>query len=103
MYKISFYVPQHDVERVKTALFDAGAGRIGQYSHCAWQTLGEGQFKPLEGSNPSVGELNQIETLPEYKVELVCDEQHIQSVIVALKTSHPYETPAYHVIRCEDF
>lgn len=103
MYLICFYVPTQDVERVKSALFSAGAGRIGQYSHCAWQTLGGGQFKPLEGSNPSVGEFNQVEALPEYKVEMVCDEQHLQSVIAALKRAHPYETPAYHVIRCEDF
>lgn len=60
MYKVSFYVPKQDLERVKSALFHAGAGRIGQYFHCAWQTLGEGQFKPLEGSNPSVGELNGL-------------------------------------------
>lgn len=103
MYKISFYVPLQDVERVKTAMFEAGAGRIGQYSHCSWQVLGEGQFMPLSDSNPSIGIHNQLEKVSEYKIEMICDDQHIQLVIAALKKSHPYETPAYHVVVCEDF
>lgn len=103
MYKISFYVPERDVDCVKLAMFDAGGGRIGQYSHCAWQVLGEGQFMPLDASDPLIGEHHRLEKLSEYKVEMVCDEAHIQSVIAALKRAHPYEMPAYHVIRCEDF
>lgn len=102
MYTLSFYVPVSDVERVKEALFAAGGGRIGQYSHCAWQVLGEGQFMPLNDSNPSIGEHNQLEKVMEYKVEMVCDAAHIQAVIAALKKTHPYETPAYHVLQCTD-
>lgn len=103
MYKISFYVPENYVEQVKTALFEAGAGKIGQYSHCAWQVKGEGQFMPLNGSNAFVGEINQVEKVIEYKVEMVCHEDCIHMVITALKKSHPYETPAYQVMRVEDF
>lgn len=103
MYIISFYVPENNLEQVKSALFDAGAGRIGQYSSCAWQVKGEGQFMPLNGSNAFIGEINRLEKIMEYKVEMVCSEEHIHAAIAALKTSHPYETPAYHVIRCEDF
>lgn len=103
MYKITFYVPEHDVERVKVALFSAGAGRIGHYSHCAWEVLGQGQFMPLNESTPSIGEHNQLEKILEYKVEMICDEKHIHDAIAALKKSHPYQTPAYHVILCENF
>ena len=103
MYKTSFYVPEDNIEQVKSALFDAGAGRVGQYSSCAWQVKGEGQFMPLNGSNAFIGEMNRLEKVIEYKVEMVCSEEHIHAAIVALKKSHPYETPAYHVIRCEDF
>src|SRR3990167_2831179 len=102
MYKISFYVPENNVEQVKEALFDAGAGRIGQYASCAWQVKGEGQFMPLNGSNACIGEMNRLEKVTEYKVEMVCSEEFIHAAIAALKTTHPYETPAYHVILCED-
>ena len=84
-------------------MFKAGAGRIDHYSHCAWQVLGEGQFLPLDESNPSVGSHNQLEKVIEYKVELVCDADHIEAAIAALLKAHPYETPAYSVLKCEEF
>jgi structural hemagglutinin/hemolysin toxin protein RtxA len=103
MYKICFYAPATHVDAVKNAMFAAGAGKIGFYSGCAWQVLGEGQFIPLEGSNAFIGEKNQIEKVPEYKVEMVCTSEYIHGVIAALKKSHPYEEPAYHVFRVEEF
>jgi len=103
MYKICFFAPKDAVELVKKALFDAGAGRIGNYDSCSWQTLGDGQFQALEGSNPTIGQHGVIEVVAEYKVELVCDDNYIKNVIKALKASHPYEEPAYDVIRLEDF
>lgn len=102
MYKIIFYVPPTHLETVKNALFTAGAGKIGAYSGCAWEVLGDGQFIPLEGSQPFIGTQNQPEKLPEYKVELVCDDAHIHAAIAALKKAHPYETPAYQVTKLED-
>lgn len=102
MYLICFYAPTDAVESVKNAMFKAGAGKIGNYACCAWQTLGQGQFLPLEGSNPTVGSTYQLETIQEYKVEMVCTLDAIQDVIAALHEAHPYETPAFHVVRCED-
>ena len=61
MYKICVYVPEKHVETVKRALFDAGAGRIGNYDSCCWQTDGIGQFRPLAGSNPAIGSQNVVE------------------------------------------
>ena len=90
------------METVKQALFDAGAGRIRNYDCCCWQTLGTGQFRPLENSQPAVGTLNQLESLSEIKLELVCDDALIKQAIDAMKKSHPYEEPAYHVWRLED-
>jgi len=101
MYKIIFYVPLSHLDVVKNALFTSGAGKIGQYSNCAWQTLGEGQFMPLAGSNPFLGNENQIETVAEYKVEMVCDATYLHAAIAALKKTHPYEQPAYYVIKIE--
>lgn len=101
MYKVIFYVPASHLDVVKNALFAAGAGKMGQYSHCAWQILGEGQFMPLAGSQPFIGEENQIEMVAEYKVEMVCDTQYIHAAIAALKNAHPYEEPAYQIIKIE--
>jgi structural hemagglutinin/hemolysin toxin protein RtxA len=103
MYKISVYVPELALEIVKAALFQAGAGTVGNYSHCAWQVLGEGQFMPLEGSQPFIGTVHQVEKVREYRLEVECDEAHIHAAIAALKEAHPYEVPAYEVVRCEAF
>ncbi len=101
LMKIEFYVPESHLETVKSAMFEAGAGRVGNYDSCAWQTAGEGQYRPLEGSQPFLGAQGSIETVSEYKVEMVCSEAKINDIIEALKRSHPYEEVAYSVIRTE--
>ena len=103
MYKLCFYVPTTHVDSVKQAIFTAGAGRVGDYDSCAWQVLGEGQFRPLAGSKPFIGTCDQVEKVPEYKVETVCEDATIGAVITALKAAHPYEEPAYQVWRLEEF
>lgn len=102
MYKICFYVPESHCETVKNAMFEKGAGKIGNYGACAWQTQGIGQFMPLEGSHAFIGEKEKLEKLEEWKVEMICEDTHLRNVILALKSSHPYETPAYQVFRLED-
>lgn len=99
MYKLCFYVPQSHLDVVKQAVFDAGAGRIGNYENCCWQVEGQGQFRPLAGSNPAIGQLNQLETVVEYRVEMICEKNLISDVINALKRAHPYEEPAYDVVQ----
>lgn len=102
LYQICFYVPIDHAETVKNALFDIGVGKIGHYSHCSWQTLGEGQFLPLENSHPHLGKPHQLEKVPEYKIEMVCDESLLPMAIQTLHQAHPYETPAYHIIRLHE-
>lgn len=94
-------MPESHLTAVKTAMFEAGAGRVGNYDCCAWQTRGEGQFRPLDGSTPFLGNQGQIETVIEYKLELVCEEPCLKAVIAALKRAHPYEEVAYTAIRTE--
>ncbi|AAZ35140.1 MULTISPECIES: YqfO family protein [Pseudomonas] len=103
MYKLAFFVPPSHVDEVKSAVFAAGAGRIGAYDHCSWQVLGQGQFRPLNGSQPFVGQSGVVESVEEWKVELVVADDLIQQAVLALKQSHPYETPAYEVWRLEEF
>ena len=102
MYKMCYFVPETHVEKTKQALFDAGAGRIGDYDSCAWQCLGRGQFRPLEGSDPFLGHAGEIEVVDEYKVELVCADELIKDAVAALKQAHPYEEPAYEIYRIEE-
>lgn len=101
-FKLVFYVPKADVDRVKSAVFKVGAGRLGNYNSCSWQVLGIGQFQPLKGSNPRIGRVNEITEIEEYRVETLCAENIIPQVIKALKTSHPYEEPAYELIKLEN-
>jgi hypothetical protein len=103
VYKLAFFVPASHVEVVKAAVFAAGGGRIGDYDHCAWQTLGQGQFRPLDGSQPYLGQTGQVEVVEEWKVELVVADDLITQVVAALRQSHPYETPAYEVWRLAEF
>ena len=99
MYKITFYVPVTHVETVKEALFAAGAGRIGHYDRCSWQVLGLGQFRPLDGAQPFLGQVGAVEPVAEYRVELVCADDCLRAAVTALRNAHPYEEPAYDVIQ----
>jgi len=98
MFTLSFYVPAADLEAVKAAVFAAGAGRIGNYEQCCWQVEGRGQFRPLAGSNPAIGRQGDVETVREYRVEMVCEARYITAVVAALKAAHPYEEPAWQVL-----
>ncbi|MDM1246692.1 NGG1p interacting factor NIF3 [Acinetobacter sp. R933-2] len=99
MLKLIYYVPESHLETTKAAIFAAGAGGIGNYEHCAWQVLGIGQFKPVKGANPFIGELGLLEQVPEWRVETIVSEQKARQVMHALKASHPYEEPAFEFIQ----
>lgn len=99
MYKLTVFIPESHLDVVKNALFSTGAGQIGNYSHCCWQVLGQGQFMPLAGNNAFIGKTDKLESVAEWRVEMVVAEDKLQAVISALKSAHPYETPAYDVIK----
>lgn len=95
IYKICVMVPSSFLDPVKEAMFAAGAGRYGQYDCCCWQTLGTGQFRPLEGSQPFSGKPGKIHTEETWKVEIICEQQFLKQVIQALRQAHPYEMLAF--------
>ena len=99
MYKLSFFVPKKYLKRVKEGLFEVGAGKWGRYDRCSWETAGRGQFRPLEGSSPSSGKIGKIKRVKEFKVEMICGDDIIEKTVRRLKELHPYEEPAYDVIR----
>ena len=83
---------------MKTAVFATGAGKIGDYDSCCWQVLGQGQFRPLQGSKPFLGQQGEVEVVAEYRVELVCEGAVVRAAVDALIEAHPYETPAWDVV-----
>ncbi len=97
-----FYSPVESTEDVLAAVFAAGAGAVGQYRECAFVTRGTGQFRPLDGAAPAIGVVGDLEKVAEDRVELVLDRTLRADVVAALRTAHPYEEPAFHLIETAD-
>ena len=97
-YKIVVYVPEDHAEELREAIGNAGAGKIGNYTHCTFTLRGTGRFKPGEGSNPTIGEL---EAVSEDRIETVCEESKLKDVLQAIRDTHPYEEPATDVYQIE--
>ena len=102
MYKLIVFVPDDAKEHVKNMLFDAGAGSLGAYSRCCWECLGMGQFLPNEAADPHIGRVGVMERVPEWRVEMLVSDALLEVVTNALYASHPYEEPAYDLIRVEE-
>ena len=96
-YKIVVFVPTQDVNLVAEALYAAGAGAIGNYSHCGFAGEGVGTFKPLAGSRPAIGTKGKLQKVQEIRLESVVPADKAQAVVAALRKAHPYETPAFDV------
>jgi hypothetical protein len=94
-YKLVTFVPAEHVGTVSRALFDAGAGRIGNYSSCSFQTRGTGTFFGEEGTNPAIGSAGKLERVEEIRLETAVPISKIEAIIRALRQSHPYEEPAF--------
>lgn len=100
-YKIVVYVPEKDADSLREAMGNAGAGIIGNYSHCTFTIKGTGRFKPTEGANPTIGEVGKLEEVAEDRIETVCEEDRLATVLKAIKENHPYEEPATDVYQIE--
>src|SRR5688500_14285270 len=99
-YKLVTFVPEKDVDRVAAALFDAGAGRIGNYTQCSFRSPGTGTFFGEEGStNPTVGRSGKLERADEIRIETVMPIARLAEVLAALRESHPYEEPAFDLVQ----
>jgi len=98
-YKLVVFVPSDAVEKVAEAIFAAGAGRIGNYSRCAFQAAGQGSFLPMAGANPAIGRKGKVEKVSEVRFETVVPAERLGNCIEAMKQSHPYETPAFDCYR----
>ena len=95
--KLVVFVPREALDTVRDALFEAGAGRIGNYERCSWYTAGTGTFRGGEGTDPSIGEAGREQRVAELRLETVYPEGRHDDVIAALRRAHPYEEPAFDV------
>jgi hypothetical protein len=95
-------VPAQALDATRDAVFDAGAGWIGEYERCSWYTAGTGTFSGGEETDPAVGERGREEHVPELRVETVVPAERLDAAVAALRLAHPYEEPAYDVYALED-
>lgn len=102
LLKLAVFVPESHVEEVRQAIAAAGAGHIGNYSHCTFQTAGTGTFLPLDGTNPFIGKPGKLEYAPEFRLETVLPEAVSGRVISAMLKAHPYEEVAYDIYALEN-
>lgn len=96
--KLRVVVPENATEKVRLAMGQAGAGKIGNYEYCAFVYPVKGYFRPLSGAKPAIGEVGKLEEVNENMIEAICHKDLLQEVILAIKQSHPYEEPAIDVI-----
>lgn len=96
--KISVTIPLENVDEVRNAICEAGAGVIGNYTYCSMSTKCIGTFKPNDEANPYIGENNKLEFVEEEKLEVVCDVAIVKQVISKLREVHPYEEPAISIV-----
>lgn len=89
--KIETYCPTDFVDKIRFAIGDAGGGVLGNYQNCIFLSDGVGYFLPMNGSNPAIGKIGEIEKVKETKIEFVCEKTKVKAVIAAIKKTHPYE------------
>ena len=95
--KLVTFVPRSAVDQVRQALWNAGAGVIGNYQQCSFNVQGTGTFLGSESTNPVVGQAGRFEHVDEVRVEMVCAAKGIDRTLAALRAAHPYEEPAVDV------
>lgn len=103
LYHLIIYVPLSNADAVRKALAENGAGSIGNYDSCSFSARGIGRFRPLEGAQPHIGSEGSIEQVEEERIEVVVDEHILSSILKAVKAAHPYEEPAIHLWKMEDY
>lgn len=96
-YKLVTFVPENYVDKLLDKLSEAGAGIIGNYTHCSYQLKGQGTFFGQENTNPAIGEKGKLEKVEEIRLEMIFEKWNLNRVLKALLSNHPYEEPAYDI------
>lgn len=96
--KLIVFCPEENKFEVSQALFNAGAGNIGDYDECSFETAGQGAFRPNENTNPAIGEQGKREKVDEHKIEVIVSSHQLGKVVAAMNEAHPYEEVAHDII-----
>lgn len=96
-FKIVVFAPVTHADKVRHALAEAGAGKVGNYDSCSFSSRGVGRFRPLKGSNPFVGEVEKLEEVEEERIEVLCSAALKEKVLQAVRGVHPYEEPVIDI------
>jgi dinuclear metal center YbgI/SA1388 family protein len=102
-YKFVVFVPVEDMAKMANAVFEAGAGWIGNYRNCGFHTEGTGTFLPLEGAHPAIGQQDRFEEVHEARFETIVPSDKVEAVVEAMKKAHPYEVPAFDIYKLFDY
>jgi dinuclear metal center YbgI/SA1388 family protein len=100
--KLTTYVPLNRSELLRNALFNAGAGSIGNYENCSFNTIGDGTFKGNEDANPVIGKVGKLHTEKETKISVVFESKNEAAILKSLQENHPYEEVAYEIVTTEN-
>lgn len=98
LVKISTTVPRENADAMRETLGKVGAGSIGNYTFCSFSVTGKGRFKPNEKANPHIGKANELETVEEEQIEVVCERDIAKQIVLVLRKAHPYEEPIIDIM-----
>lgn len=103
LVKLVVYVPIVNADELRTALGDAGAGIIGEYSYCSYSVVGTGRFMPGNKATPHIGEAGKLESVEEERIEVTCSKKDAPEIISKIKRVHPYEEVVVDVYQLLSF
>ncbi len=102
IYKLVVTVPEDEADKLREAIGNAGGGKVGNYTHCSFSAKGTGRFLPVDGANPTIGQVGQLEEVAEERIEISCDNHSVEAVIAAIRKTHSYEEPAVDVYELKE-
>ncbi|OQY18481.1 MAG: Nif3-like dinuclear metal center hexameric protein [Desulfobacteraceae bacterium 4572_35.1] len=102
LLKLVIYVPRVDADKVANAIFKAGAGKVGNYDHCSFSSIGVGTFRAGEGCNPHIGSIGTDEQVEEVRLETIVTRSRLKRVLEQMEKQHPYEEVAFDLIHIEN-
>lgn len=98
-YKVVVTVPENEADELREAIGNAGGGKVGNYTHCSFSVKGTGRFLPVDGANPAIGQVGQLEEVSEERIEITCDSENVKAVVAAIREAHSYEEPVIDVYK----
>lgn len=101
-YKIVVTVPESEADALREAIGNAGGGKVGNYTHCSFSVKGTGRFLPVDGANPTIGQVGQLEEVAEERIEITCDGDSVKAVVAAIRETHSYEEPAIDIYELKE-